>query len=97
MVERRGGNQEHMPLLLLLNLLPLLPAPATLHPPSRCLQVKKDEEDLEVGWGTSTGFKLPQRGPQMVESKEGGKDGGKEVSRGSVSARGDSELQPGSL
>lgn len=43
------------------------------------IQVKKDEEDLEVGWGTSTGFKLPQRGPQMVDSKEGGKEGGKEV------------------
>jgi hypothetical protein len=35
-----------------------------------------------VGWGTSTGFKLPQRGPQMVESKDGSKEGGKEVSKG---------------
>ena len=70
-----------LPLSLLLNrcrcCLPALqPDPA----PPCCLQVKKDEEDLEVGWGTSTGFKLPQRGPQMVDSKEGGQEGGKEVS-----------------
>lgn len=42
------------------------------------MQVKKDEEELTVGWGEGPKFNLPKRGPQLVE----GKGGEKEVSGG---------------
>jgi hypothetical protein len=44
-----------------------------MHAPPLHQQVKKEDEALNVAWGTGPAFNLPQRGPQMAE-------GGKEVS-----------------